>query len=282
VPEFARFPRKILHVLWGFLKETPERTDRVAFLNSIQVLVTEIKQPILGVRVVVSDFLGDRSQVAYSDRNALMLANQFLRTYNKEINVDIELTPEEVLLVKVGLDAKVAGYAAWKIKGEQQRFLEKVVAIRKRLVEAIDPGRMAVQPMPVRFLLALEREVHMFLALAGGATAAAILHSALNVYGNPESQVYLVDETRQNLTPMLQHLAVLIRGIARVGGENDLLLLDQVKQRERLFSGLSPDPRHAGLVRRVMGWVEPGKKEITRRLKAAVGNSIHGCDRPPG
>jgi hypothetical protein len=199
-----------------------------------------------------------------------MLANQFLRTYNKEINVDIELTPEEVLLVKVGLDAKVAGYAAWKIKGEQQRFLEKVVAIRKRLVEAIDPGRMAVQPMPVRFLLALEREVHMFLALAGGATAAAILHSALNVYGNPESQVYIVDETRQNLTPMLQHLAVLIRGITRVGGENDLLLLDQVKQRERLFSGLSPDPRHAGLVRRVMGWVEPGKKEITSRLKPAV------------
>lgn len=268
VPEFTRHPRRILHVLWAFLKETPDRSDRVAFLNSLQVLVKGLQQPILGIRVVVSDFLGERSQVNYSDRNALMLANQFLRTYNKEINVDIELTPEEVLLVKVGLDTKVAAYAAWKIKGEQNRFLEKVVAIRKRLIGAFDSVQFMAQAMPLRFLLALEREVHMFLALAGGSTSAAILHSALTVYGNPESQVFLADEARQNLTPLLQHLAVLIRGVARVGGENDLLLLDQVKQRERSFSGLSADPRHAGLVRRVMGWVEPAKKEISARLKS--------------
>lgn len=267
VPEFSQFPRNVIKVLWGFLKEMPARGDRVAFLNSMQLLVREIDQPIQAIRILLSDFAGERTQVLFPDRNAMMLANQFLRTYNKEINVDIELTPEEVLLVKVGLDVKVAGYAAWKVKGEQNRFLEKILAVRKRLMESLDPSFAVVAPMPVRFLLALEREVHMFLALAGGAASAAILHSALTVYGNPDSQVFSAEEARPNLSSLLQHLTVLIRGIGRVGDENDLLLLDQLNQRERVFAKMSSDARHGGLVRRVFGWIEPSRKEIGLRLK---------------
>ncbi len=279
VPEFARFPRNVIKVLWGFLKEMPARGDRVAFLNSMQLLVREIDQPIQAIRILLSDFTGERSQVLFPDRNAMMLANQFLRTYNKEINVDIELTPEEVLLVKVGLDVKVAGYSAWKVKGEQNRFLEKILAVRKRLMESLDPGFAIAAPMPVRFLLALEREVHMFLALAGGAASASILHSALTVYGNPDSQVFSAEESRPNLSSLLQHLAVLIRGIGRVGDENDLLLLDQLNQRERVFAKMSSDPRHGGLVRRVFGWIEPSKKEIglhLRKRPSAAQNARQG------
>jgi hypothetical protein len=266
VPEFARYPRRVLHVLWGFLKEIPERGDRIALLNGLQFLVKALGQPILAVRLLVSDFLGERSQVNFSDRNAMMLAVLFLRTYNQEANIDIELTPEEVLRVKVGLDPKVAAYAAWKIQGERNRFLEKAVAIRKRLLEALDPGRAVAAPMPVRFLLSLEREVHMFLSLAGGETASAILQSALAVYGNPESAVWAADEGRQNLAALLQHVTVLIRGIGRGGGEGDLILLDQVRQRERAFAALSREPRHAALVRRVFSWIEPAKQEIRARI----------------
>ena len=57
--------------------------------------------------------------------------------------------------------------------------------------------------MPPRFLIALEREVHIFLALVGGNTAASILHSALKVFGNPESRFYTMEEGRQNLYGLL-------------------------------------------------------------------------------
>lgn len=268
VLEFACFPRNVFKILWGFLKEVPRRSDRVAFLNSMQLLVREIDQPIQAIRILLSDFVAERGQVLFPDRNAMMLANQFLRTYNKEVNLDIELTPEEVLLVKVGLATQVAGYAAWKVRVDQTRFLEKILAVRKRLMDSLEPSFAVVAPIPVRFLLALEREVHIFLALAGGAASASILHRALTVYGNPESQIFAAQEARTNLSSLLQHLTVLIRGIGRVGEENDLLLLDQVNQRERVFAKMGTDPRHVGLVRRVFGWIEPAKKEIGARLGA--------------
>jgi hypothetical protein len=205
-----------------------------------------------------------------------MLSTQFLRMYNKEINVDIELTPEEILRVRTGLDGKVVNYANWKVNGEPKRFLTKVVSIRKQLNAALDPAPSGMSPMPARFLLALEREVHIFLALVGGNTAASILHSALGVFGNPQSTYYATEEGRPHLYALVQHLSVLIRGIGRTGTEIDLILLDQVKQREREFLKMSADPRHASLVRRVFNWVEPAKKEIEFRLKGGQ----PGADSP--
>jgi hypothetical protein len=267
VPEFARYPKQIFRVLWEFLKDMPRRSDRLPFLNTLQLMIKEIRQPIQAVNTLLSDLIGDAAQVAYPDRNAMMLATQFLRTYSKEINIDIELTPEEILLVRAGLDPKVVNYAAWKIRGEQKRFLSKVVTIRKRIMSALEPGAAAVAGMPVRFLLALEREVHIFMAIVGGDTAASILHNALAMYGNPELPFYAREENRGHLPALVQHISVLIRGLARVGAENDLILLDQVGQREKDFMRLSADPRHAGLVRRVFSWIEPARKEITGRTR---------------
>jgi hypothetical protein len=71
-----------------------------------------------------------------------------------------------------------------------------------------------------------------------------------------------------HLTALLQHVSVLIRGLARVGAENDLILLDQVRQREKGFLGLSADPRHISLVRRVLSWIDPARKDITGRARA--------------
>ena len=265
IPEFARYHKKIFQVLWEFLKDMPRRSDRLPFLNSLQLMIKEIKQPLQAVRTLLSDFVADPAQVSFPDRNAIMLSTQFLRTYNKEINLDIELTPEEVLGVQVGLDGKVMNYAAWKVNSDQKRFLTKVVSIRKRFMGAFDPALAGVTPMSPHFLIALEREVHIFLALVGGNTAASILHSALSVFGNPESQFYNAEEGRQNLYGLLSHLSVLIRGIGRIGSEIDLVLLDQVKHRENDFLKMSADPRYTALVRRVIGWVEPAKSEITAR-----------------
>jgi hypothetical protein len=278
IPEFARYRTKIFRVLWEFLKDMPRRSDRLPFLNSLQLMIMEIQQPIQAVRTLLSDFVADPSQVSFPDRNAIMLSTQFLRTYNKQINVDIELTPEEILRVHAGLDGKVMSYAAWRVNSDQKRFLTKVVSIRKRLMGALDPGTAGVAPMPPRFLIALEREVHIFLALVGGTTAASILHSALNVFGNPESRFYITEDGRQHLYGLLQHLSVIVRGIGRIGSEIDLVLLDQVKHRENEFLKMNADPRYTALVRRTFGWVEPAKSEIAVRSRGGQA----AVDQPTG
>jgi hypothetical protein len=265
VPDFAGHPKKVFEVLWEFLKETPRRKDRLPFLNSLQLLVTEMGQPKQALKILLSDFTLNPTQINYPDRNALMLAIQFLRTYNKEINMDIEITPEEVLLVQAGLDQSAVRYAAWKVNGDQKRFVGKIAAIRKKLLASMETESSDDQAMQARFLMALEREVHIFAALVGGDTAAAVLRGALNVYGNPASQVYELDESRKYTSSLLQHLAIIIRGIGRVGQQTDIEQLDGVNKREQSFIDLSDEPRHAAQVRRTLRWIETTKNAICNR-----------------
>jgi hypothetical protein len=265
VTEFARCKKKVFEILWAFLKETPRRNDRLPFLNSLQLLVKEIKNPIKAIKVLLTDFVMGPASIEYPDRNAMMLTNQFLRTYNKEINMDIEITPEEVLLVIEGLDTSVANYARWKVDGEQKNFFEKFVTIRKKLLQSLDEDSADDQHLPLRFLLALEREIHIFLSLVGGESAYTVVRGALNVYGNPESQVYHLRESRNNMSALLQHLAVLIRGFGRLGQAKDLALLDEVKGRQDGFLSLGDDTRHDSLVRRIIGWIDASQNNITSR-----------------
>jgi len=267
VAGFAEHPKKIFEVQWEFLRDIPRRSDRLPFLNSLQLLVKELKQPKQAAKILVSEFIMDPADVSFPDRNALMLAIQFLRTYNKEINMDIEITPEEVMMVKQGLDPGVTRYMAWKIDGEQKRFVEKIVTIRKKLIQSFEQEGSDFKVLPIRFLLALEREVHIFLALVGGKTAAAVIQGALNVYGNPASQIFLLKESPNYMTGLLQHLGILIRGIGRVGHESDFEQLEEIKKRQRGFMNLSEEPRHQALVRRTLGAIDSAKHEISSRMK---------------
>jgi hypothetical protein len=265
VPGFADHPQRIFEILWEFLKEIPRRSDRLPFLNSLQLLVKDIKQPMQAIKILVSDFILDPVDVGFPDRNALMLAIQFLRTYNKEINMDIEITPEEVMMVNIGLDPGVTRYVVWKIDGEQKRFIEKIVTIRKKLIQSFEQEGSDTKVLPIRFLLALEREAHIFLALVGGKTATAVIQGALNVYGNPASQVFLLKESANYMTGLLQHLGILIRGIGRIGLESDFTLLDDIKKRQQGFMNLSEEPRHMALVRRILDGIDSAKHEINNR-----------------
>jgi len=265
VADFAAYPKRIFEILWEFLRETPRRRDRLPFLNSLQLLVSEIDQPKQAIKILLSDFLMEPGEISYPDRNALMLIILFLRSYNKEINMDIEITPEEVLLIQAGLDRSVVQYAAWKIDGELKKVVEKMAAIRKRLLSSLEKGGSDDQVMPVRFLMALEREAHIFMSLVGGNTASAILRSAVNVYGNPASQVYMLKESGQYFSVLLQHLAVLIRGLVRVGQPADIELLKSVKSRQDTFMELSEEPRHCAQVKRTLAWVDTAVREIKAR-----------------
>jgi hypothetical protein len=265
VPVFARHEKKVFEILWEFLKETSRRSDRMPFLNSLQLLIREIGKPIQAIKVLLADFLLDPGTVTFPDRNAMMLAIQFLRKYNKEVNVDIEITPEEVLLVQEGLDKSVVNYVVWKVDGEQKKFLEKAVFIRKRLLESLDPDISGGQILPLRFLLGLEREVHIFLSLVGGKTAYELMRSALGVYGNPDSQVYCLQESPQHMETLLLHLSVVIRGFGRLGLKEDLVLLDAVEERKDRFMELGEDGRHHALVNRIQGVIDASKNLIGSR-----------------
>ncbi len=266
VSKFAQCKKKVFDILWEFLKETPHRGDRLPFLNSLQTLVKEVNNPIQAIKVLLTDFILDPAGVKYPDRNAIMLVNQFLRTYNKEINMDIEITPEEVLLIIEGLNASAVNYARWKVDGDQKAFLEKFVTIRKLLLESMDTNSADGNQLPTRFLLALEREIHIFLSLVGGSTAFTVIRGALNIYGDPESQVYQLPESQNHISALMQHLGVLIRGFGRLGKIEDLALLDEVKSKQKLFLSLvGEDTHHNTLVKRFIGWIDASENNIFSR-----------------
>jgi hypothetical protein len=264
VPRFARHEKKVFEILWEFLKETPRRSNRLAFLNSLQLMVGEINAPIQAIKVLLADFTGRPEGVQYPDRNAMMLVNQLLRYYNKEVIMDIEMTPEEVLLVKSGLDKKVVNYVAWKVDGEPKPFQQKMATIRKRITEAMDPDLSEEPLWPIRFLLALEREVHICLALVGGKTALEDMRSALHDYGHPAS-FYHLKESPDQMKPLLLHLAAIIRGLGRLGHPSDIQLLNKIKIRQDQFINLHPDRRYQMLVRHVIGLVDVSKAAIRSR-----------------
>ena len=195
----------------------------------------------------------------------MMLVNQLLREYNKEVIMDIEMTPEEVLLVKGGLDEKVVNYVAWKVDGEQKPFLQKIATIRHKIADAMDADLSEKPLLSIRFLLALEREVHIFLALVGGKTACEVMRSALNEYGNPASQIYHLKGSPNQMEPLLSHLAAVIRGWGRLGRQSDVPLLDEVKIRQDQFMDLHPNKRYQALVRHVMGLIDASKAAISSR-----------------
>ncbi len=264
ISEFIRHEKKIFEFLWQYLKETRFRSDRVAFLNSLQLLIAKMNQPKRAIRVLIADFCADSGVIDYADRNGLMLANLLVRKYNKELNLDIELTPEEVLLVKEGLEREVVTYAAWRIESDREKFITKIRTIHRAIVKSLQTPGTASQAMPFRFLASLEREIFIFLALVGGKTARTVLRSAVKIYGDPESSVFVQPESPDHTDVLLQHLIILIRGLGRIGRQPDLVLLQKIKSKIRRFQRLRETVRHEMLVKRISGWVETAAKNISR------------------
>ena len=190
-----------------------------------------------------------------------MLANLFLRKYNKELNLDIEITPEEVLLVQAGLDQEVAQYTSWRIENNQEKFFAKLNTIRNKIFEALNSEGVQ-EPMSARYLISLEREVFIFLALVGGSVARSALRSAIQNYGNPDSEIYMLKESHNNSSVFLQHLRVILRGLGRIGKSKDLPLLEEIKNRKTIFTDLQDTQNYAELVSQVMMWVDRSIQKI--------------------
>jgi len=264
IPAFARYERKIFEFLWHYLKEAIHQQDRIAFLNSLQVLTARMHQPKRAFRILLADFCRDPARVGFSDSKALMLSILIVRKYNKEL-IDIEITPEDVLLVKEGLDEEVAKYASWKIDQDQEKFFEKIQTIHTRLKEALDETDPDAYPLPLRYLLGMEREAYIFLTLIGGNTCRSIIRSALQEYGNPQADIYHLNQSPDYLPVLLQNLRVVIRGLGRVGASADLATLNEIRSKSEAFMGLGKGSKHKDAITNIMQWIEKSRDSIIHR-----------------
>ncbi|MEW5733741.1 MAG: hypothetical protein AB1921_02740 [Thermodesulfobacteriota bacterium] len=246
---------KIFEFLWHYLKENLNRTERVAFLNAMKLLVDRMQRPLVAIRVLLGDFGRDPLAVQYYDRNGLMLVNLLLRNYSKELNQNIESTPEEVLLVKEGLSARRTSFARRLIDEDRERFFRKVRYISGEVRMALDPVSEHAA-MDAGYVLSLEREVMMLFALVGGVVGVASLRSALREYGNPSSEIWrLASRDDRHISTLLQTLQVVIRGVKRVGERSDFAFLSEVRARSNDFLALRKTPEQLEQVRRVMKWI---------------------------
>ena len=256
VSQFADYEKKVFEILWEFLKETSRRNNRLSLLYALQVLVKETKRPIQAIKLLLTHFIQNPARVSYTDRNAIMLINQYLRTYTRKSDMDIEMTPDEILLIRGGLDSSAANYAVWKLESQKSFFLEKMVTMHQKLIEAMAPDSAEGQHLPARFLLALEREVCIFFALVGGGAGSEVIRRALSVYGNPDSRIYHLKESANDLEPLLLNLSAIVRGFARHAEQADFALLAEVRSREMKFKALHEDPHYHELVGRVMSLID--------------------------
>ena len=270
VTSLARYEEKVFEILWHFLKQPMPREDRIAFLNALQLLFVKMKKPELALQVLLNDFLEEPDRVNLFDRNGVMLANLLLRRYNKELEIDIEITPEEVFLVRDGLNREAAAAALMMVDQQSSAFFEKIRTIHRHVINSLDRTVKSEGDLETKYLLSLEREIHIFVSLLSGDIARSVLRSALNEYGNPDSEIYQMSSEATIFEAFLLHLKVIFRGLGRAGDVSDEWIIEHAANRREEFMALSTENRHAVLVDRVLEWSEKAKESIHSRQITAV------------
>ncbi|MBW1988290.1 MAG: hypothetical protein JRI97_01970 [Deltaproteobacteria bacterium] len=219
IPAFCRHQEKVFGFLWYYLKKHIRRGDRILLLNGLKRIIDRMDDRNGALDVLFEDLVADPRAVDFSHRNALMLMNVLVRTFNQELDEDIEMTPEDVLSVHEGLDAAASAHARALLREERERFFHKVRAVHTRLA-AGGPGEPGME-----HLILLEREMVIFLALVGGSTARTVLVSAMSEYAGPGAGVYARARDRRTYSLLLTMARVLSRAIARWKDSESLSLL---------------------------------------------------------
>ena len=264
--EFAQQRKTIFSILWQFLKNFGEEKNCFSFLNALQLLVEKLQQPIDAIKILLGDFCLQSKKPTFQDRMAIMLCNQYIRTYNKERHLDIEITPEEVISVQEGVNPRVKEYARWKINGEKKAFLQKAIAIREHLQECLNSDKGDDQSSNIRSLLNIEREIYIFLSIVGGQISYTILRDALGTYGDPKSTLYQQETSHVYAATLIQHLAIVIRGFGRLAIAKDIAIFEDVKAWQNEFLLSKEGSQHdEALARKIISLIDKSIKEIQSR-----------------
>lgn len=256
VPVFAPHGVKIFEFLRRFMDDLPQRDDRVALLNSMQYLIGKITDRRGALRSLLDDFASHTEGVRYSDRNTLLLASIMLRSYNKEISANIEVTPEEVLLVRKGLDSDALAWAREAVDSDSERLLEKTRALHGELCKRLEEGDVGKQSL--HFLVTTMREYYIFMALCGSEVSSKIIRFAFKEMANPSARIYQLAHDKGNMKSLVQLLQISLRGLLRFITLADLPVLQKFRavadDFEKMHGAYIPE----GSLTKVMGYADDG------------------------
>lgn len=237
--EMEPFANIIFEIMWCLYKRTAERNERLDLMFSIQHVIALLKRPNQAMRFLLSDICQNPFEVKHMDRDAFMIANGLLGRHIRQPHIEFKETPEKVLTAKMGVDQQTRKYASWRLDSEQVRILAKMRAIDDALQHAADPTfSERPQLFDYDFLISLEREIFLFLALVGGQTARIILRQSLLRYGRFESGAQGSLHPSSSRPSTYSQLLIIVRGLGRIGTQSDATLLREYEQKiaDRLIS----------------------------------------------
>jgi hypothetical protein len=265
IPEFARYGANIFFFLWVYLKEMSRKSDRVAFLNALQFLIPKLDHPEEGMKKLLEDFISNPTEALPSDRNAIILATILLRKENWEMGTEIEITPEEVLLVEDNINEEAIKAASDAIAQGRDDFIRKVETIHTDTKQWLWGLTSEDEDLSAKYLMSLEREIYIFLSILNPPIAGHVLRNAVKAYGDPRGQVYGLKKSRENLNFLITLLRVIVRALQRVGTPEDLQYLRQIEEKQSEFARRKDDPRFLDMLTRVIHHCDEAIQAIERR-----------------
>jgi hypothetical protein len=264
IGHFQQYEQKIFGFLWHHMKDAILPEDRVAFLNALQSLTARMNQPKRAFKILLEDLCRDPEQVQFSDNKAVMLTNLIVHRPDKAL-ADYEITPEDIVLNQQNIDTMVAQYAAWRIDRDRENFFTKAKTIHSKLAEALHLGKTRDRQIPAAVLLNLERELYIFLSLVVCDTGTSILRSAVQEYGDPQSQIYHHQLSDGSMGALLQNLRVALRGVGTVGDRADIGMLEAIQHHNEDFQRLKNDRQFRSQAKLVTEWADEAIKLIKFR-----------------
>jgi hypothetical protein len=271
ISEFAKYGANIFFFLWVYLKEMSKKSDRIAFLNALQFLIPRLDRPEEGIKKLLEDFMSSSTEALPSDRNAIMLANILLRKENWEIGTEIEITPEEVLLVEDNINPEAIKATSETIAQGQDDFIRKVETIHTETKQWLWGFASEDEGLSVKYLLSLEREIYIFLSILNPPIAGHVLRNAIRAYGDPRGQVYGLKKSRENLNSLMTLLRVVVRALERVGTPEDLQYLRQIKEKQSEFARRKDEPYFLDMLTRIVHHCDKAVQAIEERAQQGSG-----------
>jgi hypothetical protein len=250
IPEFVRFGNMVFEFLWHYLKELEDRNDRISFLNAMHPLVLRLANQREALQTLLTDIFNRTGEIKASDRNGLILASLLLVRNNQQTSCNIEQTPEEVLKIREGINREMVEAVADFMAQNRDLVINKFRGITETLLKVSagdEPGKGA-NPL---FLLLLQREMVIFLALAGGESSLAIIQGVVRDFGDPASTYYQTMAKKENLRYSLQLLQVAVRSLRRFEDPQAISQIDAVSRRAQDFILLSEDPAYRNYLQKV-------------------------------
>ncbi|MCJ8501933.1 hypothetical protein [Desulfatitalea alkaliphila] len=256
-------------ILWCLLRRTPALRDRLILLSAIVLLIQRLHDLKGATGFLLADFLPTQPLISTSPYYAFRLINGMLHARQNRWTGNDSITPEEVLDGHDGVDDALQRHIVWRLGIDRVRLSGHFTAIRRKLREQIQAANpMAYsEEMDPSTLLALEREGLVLMALVGGEAARAVLHGALEFYGDPHGPIYQSRMDTRFLADLMDHLRIVLKAMTRVGRPEDLTRLKALEQSAALLMTLDTDPAHKRRVKKTLAWVAPAIRAIQVQMQ---------------